>query len=255
MKIKKYELYTDKIKNDLKIACVSDIHGRESDGAVQAVREIAPDVILLAGDILEISVDYMQERNECAIAFLEQMAKIAPCYYCFGNHEMFYSHAKGEQPSVSDPELRAGHIARIEALGIHLINDKCEMMGDVLIGGLVCGFDKDPNATRDLDLEFLKNFDARDDYKILLCHYPHVYDKVLKNTDIDLILSGHAHGGQWRIFGRGVYAPHQGLFPKYTSGIHDGRMIINRGASNNVAPIPRFFNPCEVLMINVKKKS
>jgi predicted MPP superfamily phosphohydrolase len=67
-------------------------------------------------------------------------------------------------------------------------------------------------------------------------------------------LSGHAHGGQWRIFGRGVFAPHQGLFPKYTSGLHDEKLLISRGASNNVPLIPRFFNPREVLDIHIISK-
>ena len=95
-------------------------------------------------------------------------------------------------------------------------------------------------------------FAEKDGYKILLCHYPHYYERCLKDVPVDLVLSGHAHGGQWRIFGRGVYAPHQGLFPKYTSGIHSGNHIISRGVVNNAKPIPRFFNPCEVIEIKIK---
>ena len=104
-------------------------------------------------------------------------------------------------------------------------------------------------------LDFINKFSTLNDgFKILLCHYPHYYHRYIKNTDIDLILSGHAHGGQWRIFGRGVFAPHQGLFPKYTSGMHDDRLIISRGVVNNAKPIPRLFNPCEIILINLKSK-
>ena len=97
----------------------------------------------------------------------------------------------------------------------------------------------------------LKEYDQKEDFKVLLCHYPHYYESILKNSQFDLILSGHAHGGQWRFLGRGVYAPHQGIFPKYTSGLHDGRHIISRGCVNNARPIPRLFNPCEILEVTI----
>ena len=80
------------------------------------------------------------------------------------------------------------------------------------------------------------------------------HDEYLKKTDFDLILSGHAHGGHWRFFERGIYAPHQGLLPKYTHGIHFGRFIISTGAVNNTKPIPRFFNAPEILKITIQHK-
>ena len=208
MRITNYAIYSDKISRDMRIACVSDIHGRLSDDAVEAVAKIKPDLILLAGDILEISVDYMI--------------------------------------------LQKKHQAEIDGIGIHTVNDRFERYDDVAIGGLVCGYDKVPDCDKpDFDLDFLKSFDRVQGFKILLCHYPHYYPEILKDSSFDLIVSGHAHGGQWRLFGRGVYAPHQGLFPKYTSGIIDDRFIISRGAANNVSPIPRFFNPCEVMEIDL----
>ena len=77
---------------------------------------------------------------------------------------------------------------------------------------------------------------------------------MLSNRDIDLVLSGHAHGGQFRLFGQGFFAPGQGWFPKYTSGIHHGkhgRMIISKGMANTVKFAPRLFNPTEVVYIEV----
>ena len=199
----------------------------------------------------------MKKRNLNAFKFLEKISTIAPIYYCFGNHEIYYSHTPKEINRVPNKDMEAETLQKVRELGIHLINDSFEIMehsGDdkILVGGLVCGRDMDPALdTSKPDLDFLSSYDKEDAFKILLCHYPHYYEPYLKDTSFDLMLAGHAHGGQWRFFGQGIYSPHQGLFPKYTSGIYDGRFIINRGAINNSKPIPRFFNPCEILEITL----
>lgn len=264
MKISKYLIETSKIETDIRIAAVSDLHARPYGKVLKAVKTIDPDIILLSGDILEIAAGYMEKRNRNGLDFLKESAQIAPCYYCYGNHEVYYSHAKRYLPKTPDERLCAEYKKMIEEFGVHIVNDRYESVTaeckssfnktSFYIGGLVCGRDMDPDLRQsEPNLCFLDDFSNIEGFKILLCHYPHYYEKYMKNTDFDLILSGHAHGGQWRIFGRGVYAPHQGLFPKYTSGIYDGRHIINRGAVNNAPLIPRFFNPCEVLDITIKK--
>ena len=85
--------------------------------------------------------------------------------------------------------------------------------------------------------------------KILLCHHPEYYPTVLADLGMDLIVCGHAHGGQWRFFGRGIYAPGQGLFPRYTAGLHGGHCIISRGISG-CTHIPRIFNAPEIPLIS-----
>jgi hypothetical protein len=77
------------------------------------------------------------------------------------------------------------------------------------------------------------------------------YPKYFKDMPLDLIVSGHAHGGQWRFFGRGVYAPGQGILPKYTSGLHDGRFIVCRGLGNPHL-VPRINNKPEIIEIDIK---
>jgi uncharacterized membrane-anchored protein YitT (DUF2179 family) len=103
------------------------------------------------------------------------------------------------------------------------------------------------------DLDWLQEYSTRPGYKLLLCHHPEFYDKYLKDTDIDLILSGHVHGGQMRILGRGIFSPGQGLFPKYFHGCHDNRLVVSAGSSNTVS-LPRWGNPCEVVIINLTGK-
>jgi predicted MPP superfamily phosphohydrolase len=87
--------------------------------------------------------------------------------------------------------------------------------------------------------------------KILLCHHPEYYERYLKDKSIDLTVSGHAHGGQWRFFGKGVFAPGQGIFPRYTSGVYDGKLVVSRGLKP-ARIIPRFFNAPEVVIIDIE---
>ncbi len=257
MVITEYNIKTSKNIKSTTIACISDLHARKFDKVIDSLKQIDPAIILLAGDILEVSNEYMQKRNRSALEFLHQVSEIAPTYYCFGNHEIYYSHAIRLSHRISKKELLFENIQKIQSLGVHLINDKFECvdlpdLDELYIGGLVCGEDTDPALNKkEPNINFLKEFDKINSFKILLCHYPHYYDRYLKTGNFDLIVAGHAHGGQWRIFGHGIYSPHQGLFPKLTSGIHDGRLVISRGVVNNSRPIPRFFNPTEILKINI----
>lgn len=113
----------------------------------------------------------------------------------------------------------------------------------IRIGGL---------ATR-YDLDWLHAYAAKPGYKILICHHPEYYRRYIKDTEwdtFDLIVSGHVHGGQWRIGRHGVLAPGQGLFPKYCYGCYDRKLIVSAGLSNT-ASVPRFGNPTELVMIHV----
>ncbi len=257
MKITQHTINTPKIKGNITVACVSDLHGRPADKVISALISISPDLILLAGDIFEVANKYMEKRNANAFKFLEEVVGIAPVYYCYGNHEIYYSHTKKEKDRLPEKEMWDEYLKRIRDIGVNVINDSfMEINGyegsGLYAGGLVCGRDKDPRSSYEFDKSFLDEYAVISGFKMLICHYPHYYEKHLKATDFDLIVSGHAHGGHWRIFNRGVYAPHQGLFPKYTAGIYDRRFIISTGAVNNSKPIPRFFNPTEIIKINIQ---
>ena len=103
-----------------------------------------------------------------------------------------------------------------------------------------------------VNTSWLDEFEQQEGYKVLLCHHPEFYERFLRDRDIDLILAGHAHGGQIRLFGKGIYAYGQGWFPKYTSGIYDDKLIVSRGLANT-SRIPRMFNPTELVYINLKE--
>lgn len=94
----------------------------------------------------------------------------------------------------------------------------------------------------------LRLYESLPGYRILLCHHPEYYPRYLMGRKIDLILSGHAHGGQWRIGQQGIYAPGQGLLPRLTSGVVDRKLVISRGLFNR-AMIPRVNNPTEIVYV------
>ena len=170
--------------------------------------------------------------------FLEEAVKIAPVVLGVGNHEWYHTE--------EDLQFFKEHGV------VFLDNRDCELTvkgQKLLIGGM---------STR-YDLEWLDQFSQKDGVKILICHHPDYYPKYIKDTNRNtfaLIVAGHAHGGQWRLCSRGgrkrgipVFAPGQGLFPRYSYGQYDN-MIVSAGVSNT-ANIPRFGNPCEVVMIQL----
>ena len=250
MKIRKYSIQTEKPNIDLKICLVSDLHAKKSDKVIAAIEQIGADIIVCAGDILERLDGLADEKNSNGFEFLSLASEIAPTFYAFGNHERFGSHREKIKRPDDACEITDQNREKIDLTGVTVINDTyTNVENDVIIGGLIPAYDRPP---KDPNVEFLNAFSSLEGFKILVCHQPDYYDQYLADCDIDLILSGHTHGGQWKVFGRGVYAPNQGLFPKYSSGIYHNRMVVSAGVSNTEKPIPRFFNPCEIVEINIK---
>ncbi len=254
MKITEYNIQTQKPNTNLKIAVVADLHAKRPDSVIAALQKINPEVILCAGDMFECFEDKNSKINENGFVFFEQSLKIAPVYYCFGNHEI-EGKLDEDYPEISGYKSIPPHITeRLSKLGVHTVFDSYISLNEnIVIGGLLSGEHRDFGMP---DMDFIDTFSKLSQYKILICHHPEYYKKYLWDKDIDMILSGHAHGGQWRFFDQGIFAPSQGIFPKYTSGIHDGRLIISRGCSNSTRPIPvpRLFNPTEVLSIQIKSQ-
>lgn len=252
MKIRAHKLYTQKEGIDLKFCLVADLHSKNYQNLLDTVMKISPDFILCAGDILERLDSYRERENKNGFEFLQNAVKIAPTYYSFGNHELFGGSKDRHKYGSANKKVTPENRQRLEDTKVKILDDEYITLGNLHIGGLSSGLYDSKNNVPNLD--FIDEFSYLDGYKILMSHHPEYYEKYLKEKDIDLILSGHAHGGQWRIFGKGIYAPQQGLFPKYTSGIHENRFIVSRGVSNSVFPIPRIFNPREVVVIEIKSK-
>ena len=224
------------VENDVRFVFVSDLHDRENAPIIEAIRGSHADAVLVGGDFIHNSIRY-----ERGFEFLRDCADILPTLCSLGNHEMKYG---------------GGDLfPRIHKTGATLLdNSYCNFKG-INIGGLSTGykllqrqshFERTPAP----DIDFVRKFSSLDGFKLLLSHHPEYYPKYIKDKNIDLTLSGHAHGGQWRFFGQGVYSPGQGLFPKYTSGMYEGKLIVSRGLSI-LNPIPRIQNQPEMLIINI----
>lgn len=219
------------------IAQVSDLHDRDPGAVLTALEKQPPDLIAVTGDVFT----YLKKAKH-ALPFLTRAAALAPTFYCPGNHEQF---EEGDRQAV-------------ERTGAVLLEDRAIRFGEMQIGGLCSGFGGQRQGhfkpTPPPDTDFLARFAALPGYKLLLCHHPEYYPRYIRPLPIQLTLAGHAHGGQWRFFSRGLFAPGQGLFPAYTAGVYGDRLVVSRGLANT-APVPRLFNPTELIYITLDKNT
>lgn len=254
MRITRYTLTTPHPQVNIKAAVVADLHDHPYDQILALLEKESPNMVLIPGDLTEsLEDEYAPHIHRPGLGFLSEAVKIAPTFYAFGNHESGACHRNLRHAKTLDRTKR-GRVHPswkyvIRQTGAILLDEDYVTWRGMHIGGMGSGL---LNEGRVPQYEWVETFAAQKGYKLLLCHHPEYFDRYLRDYDIDLLVSGHAHGGQWRIFGRGVYAPDQPLFPKYTSGVHENRLVISRGVVNSVKPIPRFFNPCELVMIEVK---
>lgn len=219
-----YEHHTGKLLQPLTLAVVSDLHNEEYEDIFPLIK--GADALLVPGDI---SDRYRQEWDR-GIAFLRDAARRLPTFYSLGNHEV-----KQEKYARIKQELYH--------TGAEILINRHVRFGEVCIGGWY-------NPDKVKEPERLSALERESGVKILLCHQPEAYWKRMRSRDLDLVISGHAHGGQIRILGQGLYSPGQGILPRLTRGVVDERMIISAGAGNP-AHMPRWGNPCEVLLIRV----
>ena len=235
MKISSYDLFVG-IEKDARLVFVSDLHGYNNKKILNEIDLISPDCVLVGGDMVHNDKNY---KN--GIEFLRLCSEKYPTYCVIGNHEM---------------KLSLDIEAMIKSSGAILLNDEYTEVCGIKIGGLKTGYKKGEKQGRTMrtprpNVEWAEKFAGESGCKILLSHHPEYYPEYLKDLDLDLVLSGHAHGGQWRFFGRGVFAPGQGIFPKYTSGIYEGKLIVSRGIGNPHI-IPRINNRAEIIILNFK---
>lgn len=249
LKIVQYTITSEKIKKPMRIALITDLHsckyGATQKTLINAVDREKPDMILLGGDIFD---DEIPDDN--TKIFLSAIAKKYPCYYVTGNHEYW--------------SMRAHEMLEwLRAHGIEDIGGKTIQTNingnEICLSGL-----NDPDEARytgegdGMKAELGRAMNERDDtaFTMLLTHRPS-FVNLYKDAGFDLVLAGHAHGGQWRIPGvlNGVFAPDEGFFPKYAGGFYHfdngGEMIVSRGLARESTRVPRIFNRPELVIINI----
>lgn len=235
--------------NNFKIVHISDLHnkvfGDEQDKLIGKVEDLLPNIIVITGDL----IDRRRYNLEKAMLFINSAVKIAPVYYVSGNHEAW----SGKYYEIKERLIDAGVIVMEDSkLDITRGNNSIKLLGlsdpDFLTSDYIDGTD-----TSKVE-EKLKEWSEIEGFKILLSHRPELFDLYSENN-IDMIFSGHAHGGQIRLpFVGGLVAPDQGLFPKYTAGSYTSNtstMYVSRGLGNSLFPV-RVFNRPEIISVTLK---
>jgi predicted MPP superfamily phosphohydrolase len=235
--------------DEFTIVQISDLHNKvfrtNQSSLLKSVIEASPDIIVITGDL----VDRRKYDLDDAMLFIDGAVRIAPVYFVSGNHEAW----SGEYVEISK---------RLTSAGVVILDDmKVELKSNGEVIELLGLSDPDFltstyfEGTKYSSLkEHLSNLSDESVYQILLSHRPELFDLYVDHN-IDLIFSGHAHGGQFR-FPRagGLIAPDQGLFPKYSSGSYkeeQSTMVVSRGLGNSIIPV-RIFNRPEVVIVTLK---
>lgn len=230
----------------LDIALITDLHacyyGDNQNWLIDILKEKRPDVILLGGDI------YDEDRAfDNADKLLSQLPDIAPTFYVDGNHEHYL-------PKDDYDKL----MASIRAFGVEIIHGKSIALpnSNVVIYGV-----SDPvGGAFERDLQAVVADMKDENVNILLSHRPELIDEY-RQYGFDMVLSGHAHGGQWRVpfLVNGVFAPNQGILPPYAGGLYEfdddkGRtkFIVSRGLARESTRVPRIFNRPELVFVAVR---
>lgn len=232
-----------------RIVQISDLHNKSFGGRlIKKIRSLAPDVIVITGDI----IDSYHTKPEIALEFAGAAAEIAPVYYITGNHE-------------SRLEIYSEFRKSLENLGVTVLDCKGVTLekdgGEIFLAGMDDLTFFGGTVLSDKTVGFTENLNALADEKgertgILLSHRPEIFDLYVE-SGFELVFTGHAHGGQIRLpFVGGILTPNQGFFPEYDAGAFEKEnttMIISRGLGNSVFPF-RIGNRPEIVVCDLVKE-
>ena len=234
-----------------KIVQLSDLHsksfGNNQRGLVTKVKKVNPDLIVFTGDL----IDSDRYDEKISLTLMEKLVQIAPVYYVTGNHEWWSGKFNSLEDKLKDTGVQ---VMRNTVEEIIIGNDKIQIIGIDDPAKLNESYAERAIVEEDIT-NSIKGLEEGVNFKILLSHRPELFS-LYTQYEFDVVFSGHAHGGQVRIpFIGGLVAPNQGLFPEYSSGMHDAdnaTMIVNRGLGNSIIPL-RVFNRPEIVVVTLKR--
>lgn len=242
--LRTYTVVSPKLTAEVRLAVVTDFHSSDNaDDVVAMVTSCAPDAVLMVGDMFDD--DIANRPTERTLSLMRQLSAQYPCYYVSGNHEAWTGemdalYQQTEEAGVTLLRMSSGVLTvRGQRIALCGIPDPYEMV-----------FSGAPDTEEQLR-QALEDVDSAD-FTVLLAHRPELLAKYAQ-FPLDLVVSGHAHGGQVRIPGvlNGLYAPNQGWFPKLAGGAYtqDGTtLIVSRGLAVRTR-LPRIFNRPEVVLV------
>ncbi|MBS4205324.1 metallophosphoesterase [Lederbergia citrea] len=246
-----YEIKSDRIPkafDGLTIVQLSDLHdatfGEKQSRLVEKVKKLKPDLVFVTGDL----IDSNRYDLDNSLDLVEQLVTFTSVYYVTGNHEV----AVNQVSEITEA---------LKSLGVHVLANETELLKQdgetIAIAGIedpLMRAIEDPIVVVGESLDAAMSKIPEQTYTLLLSHRPEVFNVYVEN-EVDVVFTGHAHGGQVRIPGiGGLIAPGQGWFPSYTAGDHKRgitNMIVNRGLGNSLVPY-RIFNRPEIVVVTLK---
>ena len=257
IRVSRFTVRSDKLNGSFRIVFLADLHCREfgtgNSRLLEKIGAESPDLIAFVGDIIDENADEEDVSKMCGL--IRAASEIAPVYFGMGNHE--YHYMRDRDSSLPEKLIEAGAIL----LDNSFLDLEIKSV-PVRIGGYMGFYDTPHLNTRDPEKiaqqkRFVTEFEDTDRFKLLLNHIPTNWlDWNYRNRyPVDLVLMGHYHGGIVRIpiLEQGLYAPYVGKFPPYTKGLFEGKTavcILTTGLAGSKG-IPRFFNPPEIVVVDV----
>lgn len=243
------------IGSPVRIAVISDLHGREfgreNARLIEKIRAQKPDAIFLDGDMIDRGTDSSDLQG--LLHLIRALCEIAPVYFAPGNRELEYMET---DPSLPDQAAAAGAVVVNDSYADVTLAGQPLRIGGTMGHAFYFGRSEEEFSSSP-EYQFLKAFEDTDVPKICLAHMPDtfIFNGAYNLWNVDLILSGHTHGGLIRLpFIGGLYAPMQGWFPEYDQGYfrlgEHMQMVITSGLAGH-GMIPRINNPPEIVVIDL----
>ena len=251
-----FTVRSSKISEPFCIALVSDLHehqfGRDNEKLAEKIREQSPDLIIIDGDMINGD----SENADTAVELVRALKEAAPVYYSFGNHEYSYMEA-GHEDLTEELEAAGAVVLNYQSIDIDVKGNQIRL-GGLYEYGFETGMQSEEENER--AIPYLEEYADTDRYLIMCAHRPESFYPwdMADQWGIDLVLSGHLHGGQVIIPGvGGLYNSLDGFFPKFDYGqykLGDSDMVITRGLGSNPKMLPRFNNPPEIAVVEVEAR-